>query len=71
MTRDKIIKIANIGQKINRDNLIYKTGNKKKDKIYDFQRFKTIRSFGRKIYNDDLLLENVLEELVNLKDEID
>ena len=28
--------------KLNRDNLIYKTGNKKKDKKYDFQKFKRI-----------------------------
>ena len=33
--------------KIDINYLIYKTGNKKKDKTYDFQKFKTIRSFGR------------------------
>ena len=39
--------------KLNRDDLIYKEGNKKRDKRYDFQKFKT-RSFGREIYNNDL-----------------
>ena len=33
--------------KIDINYLIYKTGNQKKDKTYDFQKFKTIRSFGR------------------------
>ena len=32
---------------IDRNDLIYKTGNKKKDTINDFQKFKTIRSFPR------------------------
>ena len=32
-------------QKINRDDLIYKTCNKKKNKIYGFQKFKIIISF--------------------------
>ena len=33
--------------KIDINYLIYKTGSQKKDKTYDFQKFKTIRSFGR------------------------
>ena len=33
-------------QKTNRDDLIYKTCNKRKSKICDFQTFKTIRSVG-------------------------
>ena len=32
-------KIVEIEQNINRDNLIYKLGDKKKDKTYDFQKF--------------------------------
>ena len=32
----KLSKIKGIEQKINRNDLIYKTGNKKKDKTYDF-----------------------------------
>ena len=36
-----------IQRKINRDDFSLKTGNNKKSKTYDFQKFKTIRSFGR------------------------
>ena len=39
-------KIKKMEQKINRDDLIYKTDNKRKSKICDFQTFKTIRSVG-------------------------
>ena len=56
---------------MNRDYLIYKRGNKKKSKIYDFQKFKTIRSFGREIYSSIITLNDTLEEQINLKDEID
>ena len=42
-------KTKEIGQTINRDDLTYKTGNKKKDKTYDFDRIKTMRCFGREI----------------------
>ena len=42
-------KTKEIGQTINRDDLTYKTGNKKKDKTYDFDRIKTMRYFGTKI----------------------
>ena len=40
-------KIVEMENKVNRDDLIYKTGNKKKNETYDFQKFKTIRSSGR------------------------
>ena len=33
--------------------------------------FKTIRSFGREIYNNDLLLDDALELQIRLKDDID
>ena len=42
-------KIAEIENKLNRDDLINKIGKIKKDKTYDFHKFKTIRSFGREI----------------------
>ena len=64
-------KIKEIEQKINRDDLSYKTGNKEKDKTYDFKKFKTIRSFGREIYNGIITLNNAYEEQINLKSEID
>ena len=50
--------------KLNRNDLIYKTSNSKKDKTYDFQKFQTITSFGRKIYNNYLSLDNALEQEV-------
>ena len=33
-----------MGNKLDRNDLIYKTGNKKNDKTYDFQKFRTIIS---------------------------
>ena len=48
--------------KLDRNDLIYKTGNKKKDKAYDFQKFKTIRLLEEKfitmIYHWMLHLNN-------------
>ena len=46
-TTYELNKIVEMENKLNRDDFIYKTGNKKKDKIYDFQKFKTIRFFRR------------------------
>ena len=43
----------------------------KKDKTYDFQKFKTIRSSGREIYSGIIKLDDALEKQINLKDEID
>ena len=41
------------------------------NKTYDFQKFKTIRSFGREIYCIILTLDHAIEEQINLKGEID
>ena len=57
--------------KLDRNYLIHKTGNKKKDKTYYFQEFKTIRSFGSEIYNNDWSLDVALEQQIRLKDDID
>ena len=57
--------------KLVRNDLIYKKGNKKKDKTCDFQMFKIIRYFRREIYNNDLSLDNALEQQIKLKDGID
>ena len=46
--------------KLDRNDLIYKAGNKKTDKTYDFKKFKIIRSFGGEIYNNDLSLDEAL-----------
>ena len=40
-------KIVEMENKLYRDNLIYKTGNKKKDKTYDFQKFKNYKIFWK------------------------
>ena len=48
----KLNNVVEIENTLNKDDLSYKTGNKKKDKTYDFQKFKTITSLGREIYND-------------------
>ena len=59
-----------MGKKLNRDNLILKTGNKDKDKTNDFQKLKTIRSFGREIYYNDLSLDDALDMTQNEEREL-
>ena len=66
-TRYKLTKITQKEKEINRDHLIYKTGNKKKDKTYDFQSFKTISTFGRETDIGNLTLDEELQEQINLK----
>ena len=51
--------------KLNTDDLICKTGNRKKDKTHDLQKFQT-RSFGREIYNNDLSLNYILLNYLQL-----
>ena len=55
--------------KLDRNDLTYKTGNKRKNKAWDFGKFKTIRSFGREIYNNDLSLNDTFEQQIRLKDD--
>ena len=43
----------------------------KEGKVYDFQKSKTVRSFGREVYNDNLALDDAFDEQVTLKDKID
>ena len=64
-------KIVEIENKIDGKELIYKTGNKKKDKTYDFQKFKTIRFFWREIYNNDLSLDDALEQQIISKNDVE
>ena len=54
-------KIVEMENKLNRDDLIFKTSNEKKDNTYDFYKFKTIWSFGREIHDNYLSLDDVLE----------
>ena len=64
-------KTAEMENELDRNYLIYKTGNKKKDKTYDFRNFKTIRSFGIELSNNNLSLDDILEQWIRLKDDID
>ena len=43
----KLNKIAEMENKHHRNDLIYEIGNKKKEKTYDFQKFRTIKYFER------------------------
>ena len=61
-------KFAETEKKITRSDFICKTGNKKKVKKYDFQKFKNTRSFGREIYSHSLSLEDILKQQIRLKD---
>ena len=60
--------MTEIEQKLNRGDLIYKTGNKRRDKTYDFQKFKTIQSFGREIVS--IIFSITRCRQVNLQDAI-
>ena len=53
--KDELWKVKKIEQEINKDDLIYKAGNKKENKTYDFPKFKTIR---RKTYNGVITLND-------------
>ena len=64
-------KIVEMENKIDRKDLIYRRGNKEKDKTYDFQKLKKIRSFRRKIYNNYLSLHDAFEQKIRLKEDID
>ena len=64
-------KTAEMEIELDRNYFIYKTGNKKKDKTYDFWKFKTIRSFGIKLSNNNLSLDDALEQWIRLKDDFD
>ena len=70
-TTYELNKIVEKENKLNRYDLIYKTGMViKLDKTYDFRKFKTIRSIGRKIYKRDLSLDGALEQQIRLKYDI-
>ena len=56
--------------KLDRNDLIYKTGNRKKEKM-NFKGFKQQDLSEDKYLNDDLSLDYTLEQQVRLKDDID
>ena len=58
----ELYKIKKTEEKINRNDLIYKSSNKKKNKIFGFRKLKAIKSFGREIYSNNLKLDNAFEK---------
>ena len=64
-------KIQEIEEKVNKYDFLYKSGNKKKDKTFDFQKFQTIKFFRRENFSGIITPDDALEEQSNLKDEID
>ena len=56
--------IAEMENEHTRDYWIYKTGNSSKNKTFDYQKFRTVRSFKKEIYNNDLSLDDDLQQLI-------
>ena len=48
-----------------------KRGHERMGKAFDFQKFKTIRSFGIEIYNNDLSSDDAIEQQIRLQNDID
>ena len=61
-TKEEIEKNRQKEQKINRDDLIYKTGNKNKSKTYDFEMLETIMSCRRYIYSRVITQNDAFED---------
>ena len=55
-----------IEKSVNRENLIYRAS----EYIYSFKNFKTIKTFGRDIYNDEITLKEADNDQTNLLVEI-
>ena len=64
-------KIVEIENKLDKSYLSCKTGNKKNNKVYNFQKFKTVTSSGREIHNNDLSLDDSFEQQIKSKNDID
>ena len=62
-------KIKEIQQKINRDNSIYKTDHKKRDKT-SFSKVSNNRNFKRKVYGSIFTLDNAPEKQIKLQNAI-
>ena len=60
-----------IEQEINRNDLIYKAGNKEKNEIYHFHKDEYIKIFEKKNWWQFSIPKKVLEEWIRLKDKID
>ena len=60
--KKELDKIEEIKKTINREKLIYRAT----ENTYDFRNFRTIRMFGRDIYNGKITLEEANDEQSNL-----
>ena len=56
-----------MSKKISREGMLCKTGDTKKDRVYDFQKYKTMWSLGLVISNGATTLENATNDQVYLK----
>ena len=65
--KEELNKIKEIEKNVDREKLIYDSVKYR----YDFRNFRTIRTFGRDIYEDKITLEEADEDQSNLIDEIE
>ena len=52
-------------------NLLSKMGDTKRNRMFELQKFKTIRSLGRDIWKGNTILKEALEDQITLKSIID
>ena len=65
-TKKEIDKISEIEKTVDREKLVYRAS----EYAYSFQNFRTIRTFGRDIYNGEITLKEADEDQANLLNEI-
>ena len=53
-------------QKINREDLLYKTGDTQNDTVYGFRKYKTMLSFGFTISNGIITLKNAIKYIESM-----
>ena len=63
-------KLVEIERKVNRTGLFYKTGDTEKYKVYNFRKYRTMRSLELVISNGTITLENAANDQVYLKNAI-
>ena len=64
--RKEIAKISEIEKTVDREKLVYRTS----EYTYSFQNFRTIRTFGRDIYNGEITLKEADEDQSSLLNDI-
>ena len=65
--KEEFEKIVKIEKSIDREKLVYNAS----EYMYDFRKFRTIRTFGRDIYDGQISLEEADEDQSNLAGEIE